>query len=353
MRLKLFLDHAYETDWARAQWSSVSQTWSTNGPSLCDNPAEADAVLVTLSDPRDDYARSVRDISISERYAGARHKVYVFDASDNPLGLHKGIYASLRSFLYSPSKHRTGGYLRSFNEYIRSDGDLAENELRYLFSFQGNFTSSVRARIFSAGFDQDSLVELTRTAWQQLRSADTEAFKRRYADTLIQSRFVLCPRGVGMSSFRLFETLQSARVPVILADDWVPCEGLDWSAFSLRVREKDVSRLPEICREAEPRWRSMALEARKTWETWFSPQGLGRLIETNLTAIARERQPFLERTGLDQPMRVSLGFAGKRLVRGAGLGANRGSRRPQAVQRAALIRSAVQQTAQVIGQPQR
>jgi hypothetical protein len=101
---------------------------------------------------------------------------------------------------------------------------------------------------------------------------------------------VLCPRGIGTSSFRLFETLQSGRVPVILSDSWVPCAGMDWDAFSLRVRERDIGRLPEICLASESRWESMARAGRRAWEEWFSPAGMARLIRRSIEEIVAARR---------------------------------------------------------------
>jgi hypothetical protein len=101
---------------------------------------------------------------------------------------------------------------------------------------------------------------------------------------------VLCPRGIGTSTFRLFETMQSGRVPVILSDAWVPSAGIDWNAVSLRVPERDIARLPEICTAALPRWDGMAREARRAWEEWFSPAGMGKLVRTSIEDIRRTRR---------------------------------------------------------------
>ncbi|HSH95300.1 MAG TPA: exostosin family protein, partial [Roseimicrobium sp.] len=85
------------------------------------------------------------------------------------------------------------------------------------------------------------------------------------------SAFVLCPRGVGSGSVRLFEVMQMARAPVIVSDLWVPPTGPKWDSFSIRVAEKDVGKIPSIlrsrCHEAE----SMGRAARAAYDEWFSP----------------------------------------------------------------------------------
>ena len=70
--------------------------------------------------------------------------------------------------------------------------------------------------------------------------------RARYVGSIKDSAFVLCPRGGGTSTFRLFETMMLGRVPVILSDQWVPRVGPDWESFSLRVMERDVSKVPRL-----------------------------------------------------------------------------------------------------------
>ena len=50
---------------------------------------------------------------------------------------------------------------------------------------------------------------------------------------------MICPRGWGSSSIRLFEVMEMGRVPVIISDAWVN-EAPKWADFSVRVSEADV-----------------------------------------------------------------------------------------------------------------
>jgi hypothetical protein len=145
----------------------------------------------------------------------------------------------------------------------------------------------------AGGFDDDS--------------PEIMAFKREYAKVITHSKFVLCPRGYGTSSIRLFETMQSGRVPVIISDAWVPCSNIQWSKCSLRVPEKDISKLANICLNVEKEWITMATEARRTWEEWFSHMGLAKLIETSIREIKHGRRlPEAVLRPLDWPVRRSV-----------------------------------------------
>jgi exostosin family protein len=95
--------------------------------------------------------------------------------------------------------------------------------------------------------------------------------KREYVNEILRSKFVLCPRGQGMATHRLFEVMQLGRIPVILADDWLAPIGPDWNSCSIRIREKEIRNIPSILQANQDRFESMALAARREWETWFAP----------------------------------------------------------------------------------
>lgn len=290
--MRLHLDTRHESDWARGQWRQIAAGWENSGHlAMTDAPDRADAILVTVADPRKAYAEVVRDIAAAGPYHDHPDRTFVFDTQDSPVGYFPGLYCSLRRYLFSPSRHRTGCYMQSFNEHIRFVDPADAGEPRWLFSFQGNLTSKTRARLFAMDYGRDDvLIERTRAFWTDTGGAQFRQFKQQFADNMVASRFVLCPRGIGTSTFRLFETLQSGRVPVILSDFWVPCAGMNWDDFSLRVRERDLDRLPEICLASAPRWESMARAARRAWEEWFSPTGMARLVSRSIMDIIGARR---------------------------------------------------------------
>jgi hypothetical protein len=312
--LKLFIDNSFETQRAATLWGKITTSWEKSSLKTCNSIEHAEIILITLTDLKGDYFKTIDLIAQSKKYAALADKVFVFDQFDMAIGLFPGIYASLRSDLFRRSRHRTGCYIQSLNEFItfkESDCDI-----RYLFSFQGNATSRVRNRLFSADFNRnDVLIEYKQPRGGRIGGGREEddnlpqviEFKRRYAEIIACSKFVLCPRGYGASSIRLFETMQSGRVPVIISDAWVPFYNIEWSKFSLRVREKDIAKLPEICLDAADQWVTMALGARRAWEEWFSHKGLAKLIETSLLDIKQTRKwPERLVRSLDWPLRRSL-----------------------------------------------
>jgi exostosin family protein len=291
-QLRLFIDSHHESDWARGRWLEIAETWQCHGHvELVTDSQHADAILITLADCKLSYPETIERTARTGSYADYPEKCFVFDTQDSPVGLFPGLYASLRRYLFSGQRHRTGCYMQSFNEFVRPDSEGQLDNFRYLFRFQGSLTSRIRSRLFAANFGRDDvLIQRTEPFWANTGSEELRGFKQQYAETLRASRFVLCPRGIGTSSFRLFETMHSGRVPVILSDAWVPPKGIDWQACALRVAEKDIARLPEICLAALPRWEGMAREAYQVWQQWFSPVGMGALVRASIEDIRRTRR---------------------------------------------------------------
>jgi hypothetical protein len=116
--------------------------------------------------------------------------------------------------------------------------------------------------------------------------------------------FVLCPRGVAPSSYRIFEAMKAGRVPVIIADEWVPPLGPDWTEFSLRVPEAGLLDVPQILESLAARAPEMGVRASQAWERWFSREHAFQTVVTWCLQIMETR-----RQGLFQRYRPLLQLA--------------------------------------------
>ena len=105
--------------------------------------------------------------------------------------------------------------------------------------------------------------------WEQ---TNKNQFVDSFRDVTRRSRFVICPRGVSPSSIRLFEAMEAGSVPVIISDDLELPLGPRWEEFSLRVREQDIDDIPRLIERRQDQASEMGAAARRTWETYFSPQ---------------------------------------------------------------------------------
>ena len=105
--------------------------------------------------------------------------------------------------------------------------------------------------------------------WDE-RSPGYTTKRAHYQEVLMRSRFVLCPRGRGTSSMRLYETLAAGRVPVIISDEWVAPRGPEWEACSLRWPEGRIEGLIEALEEREQDWPAMSAVARREHAEYFA-----------------------------------------------------------------------------------
>jgi hypothetical protein len=103
-----------------------------------------------------------------------------------------------------------------------------------------------------------------------------------WRDLMARSTFSLCPRGLGRTSFRLYEALSVGSIPIYLWDDrpWLPyAEELDWSEFSLSLHIDEVGRLPEILAGYDAaRIARMQERIRELYPDYFTLEGMSRQI---------------------------------------------------------------------------
>ncbi len=213
-----------------------------------------------------------------------RERAFGFCSVDHILPVIPGIYASIEDTTCDPRRHRSGHYLRSLFREGFEPQDLPKSP-RFLASFLGAAeTHSLRRKLIAQHWPGDILVEATdaskKRSFEGIRELSSPKFPHwyrgkavsRYLATIAESRFVLCPRGYGTSSVRLFEAMQLGRAPVIISDAWVPCEGLDWDSFSIRVPQSDIGSLESILRQRADDAAELGRRARQAWEAHFSEE---------------------------------------------------------------------------------
>jgi len=242
-----------------------------------DDPASADVVLFVGS--RHALHGDIRSHPFTRAWSP---RVCLYDSADHIIPFLPGIYPSIEARYYDPRRVRSGFYLRGLgSNSIRPVGRASE--ARQLYSFVGTVgNANVRGRLarlaHPRGLVRDTGQEPGRGYGQS--AATYEAFKQTYASSLAESTFVLCPRGVGSGSLRLFEAMRAARVPVVISDSWVPPPGPDWGSCSIRVPEAEVDRIPALLEGLHGQADSLADAARAAWERWFSKE---RAFETLTT----------------------------------------------------------------------
>ena len=112
---------------------------------------------------------------------------------------------------------------------------------------------------------------------------DSDRFSRaqlEYVRNMIGSDYVLCARGGGNFSYRLYETLSCGRIPAFVDTDCVlPYDfAVDWNRHCVWVDANELSKIPgkvaEFHNSLSPQeFADLQRENRLLWEDWLSPEG--------------------------------------------------------------------------------
>lgn len=107
-----------------------------------------------------------------------------------------------------------------------------------------------------------------------------QQLRLEYVHNMVGSDYILCVRGVGNFSYRLYETLCSGRIPVFVNTDCVlPYDFLiQWKKYCVWVEEHEVDKIAERVVEFHERlspsdFVELQHACRKLWEEWLSPEG--------------------------------------------------------------------------------
>ena len=112
---------------------------------------------------------------------------------------------------------------------------------------------------------------------------DLDAFSKaqsEYVQNMIGSDYILCARGGGNFSYRLYETLSCGRIPIFVDTDCVlPYDfAFDWKRHCVWVDLGELSKIAERVIEfhdglSSQQFIDLQRENRALWEQWLSPEG--------------------------------------------------------------------------------
>lgn len=101
-----------------------------------------------------------------------------------------------------------------------------------------------------------------------------------FLKNMIHSDYILCARGVGNFSYRLYETLSCGRIPVFIDTDcFLPYHlEIDWSRYCVWVEEEEIDRIGQKVAKFHESLKAeefteLQKACRRLWEEWLSPEG--------------------------------------------------------------------------------
>ena len=229
-------------------------------------------------------------------------RMFLYSQDDSPVLWAPGVFASVPAGHPDATRARGGFYVYHTHyepEHATALVPRPDAEPELLWSFVGSVATcpAVRGALVALGDERAHTVDTAgwndHHRWQfegPGRAGRSEAL-RSYAETLHRAKFVVCPRGEGLSSVRLFETMRVGRCPVIVSDGWTPPPLVDWESCAIRVAQRDVRHLPAMLREREHEAAALGREARAVWERRYSPAAmLDTLVQSCLDIDPAQRR---------------------------------------------------------------
>ena len=266
--------------------------------SLAPSPADAELILLCGS-----FTARPRRLTEHPLYRAFPERCAVYTGDDHYCPLAPGVYTSPRRGLSTAvGRVRSHAFASSYGDH----GNLAvqaaaarfdpgaPGPASLLLSFEGSASSRLRRRLFALDLDPGECAVRDSTGAYDHFDHDAPARaegQARYVRTMLDSAFVLCPRGVGTGTLRLFEAMSLGRAPVVLSDRYVLPRGPDWAALALRVPERHVGRVAAILRAERPGAAARGAAARRAWERHFAPDVLfDELVDAAAQALAADRR---------------------------------------------------------------
>jgi hypothetical protein len=115
------------------------------------------------------------------------------------------------------------------------------------------------------------------TGFDPLRA---ERVRREFVENMFDGDYVVCARGGGNFSYRLYETLSCGRIPIFIDTDCVlPLEQwIDWKRYCVWVPEQDIDHIGDIVCDfhfslSNHDFEEIQHACRRLWVEWISPEG--------------------------------------------------------------------------------
>lgn len=264
-------------------------------------PEDADFFLfpygIGLYNDTDRLEEAAKVIAALPFFSGREKRHIVFDDGDRAECLDLGLCL----FKYSVSKQTArlavSNALPLPAHVARDKPEFDFEGIRHDVSFVGNLTHEARrAAVLSiqkqapelrlkADFDDAFHTEGRHIRIRQRSAEENAARENLYRKSVKESWTVLCPPGVGLQSFRMYETMYLGRIPVLFGDQTVyPFErDIDYAAFSLRIGGKDILNTGSLLAAWLGGLEAGALRAKcvlacKTWQRFFAPENKAPLL---------------------------------------------------------------------------
>ena len=159
-----------------------------------------------------------------------------------------------------------------------------KNTKHILCSFVGSITHNCRQIMVDKLSNINDISIIANNEWtNQIDLNKQEAFLQ----VTSSSKFTLCPRGYGKTSFRVYEALKLGSIPIYIYDDcFLPYrEIIDWSKLAVLVHVVDIPNIYSIIKSISDEQINEMLEYYKKYEYLFTYEGMCDYVVNLMNSI--------------------------------------------------------------------
>jgi hypothetical protein len=260
-----------EREWINYLKTELGPEFEKRTVVYSDDPTEADIIAVLESSlPKErGYLRVLSgDINLQRHW----QKVFTINYEDAPMGFLQGLYTSICEPYYRTALHRSWPplWVPCGPIYGVTDERILAIKPKYAFSFLGSKSHPIRRKILSLYPSGDNNGVYVQDVDKWFNHSEDE--KSKYVEISLNSRFVLCPRGHAAFTYRICEAMAMGRVPVVIADQWIPFSFDDKVPYYVQIPEAQVDQIDAILREVDSKAEEYGFNARELWKKYSAPK---------------------------------------------------------------------------------
>lgn len=145
----------------------------------------------------------------------------------------------------------------------------------------GEVSHSIRMNMLHVLVDKPDYVLKPKHWSPEIKSERQDLF----LDITSRSKFTLCPRGYGATSFRLYEAMQLRSVPIYIYYNkpYIPfSDELDWNKLAVLIDANDLSNIDHVLKSiTDEKYNEMLNYIEKTYPKYFTLNGMcDKILQT-------------------------------------------------------------------------
>jgi hypothetical protein len=226
-----------------------------------DEPSSADRIV--FIDLHQAHHLNVKQtIRTHPLYPDNRSKILVWNETDRPLFTVRGLYVNVPQTLEQESTVTPIPYLFVPADSLFHGTNFSMNGRFMKCTYRGSNTHKCRRQLSTINQPGYSIIDST---------SSNSVHKSDYLTELDHSVHALCPRGHGLTSFRLYEAMARGCLPVTIADGWVPPKGIAWDRFCTFVNQSDINTIPNFLSYSDSELSSRQEWLLKEFNSYLAP----------------------------------------------------------------------------------